>query len=135
MTSGQLAKTTGVSVDTLHHYEKRRVLQPAARGTNGYRDYPAAAVDRVETIRRALAMGFTLDELGRIFALRDSGGAPCRMVRNMAAGKLEELESRIAGLMALRDELRRILGDWDRKLEAAPPSQPARLLESLRRNG
>jgi DNA-binding transcriptional MerR regulator len=134
MTSGELAKLAGVSVDTLHHYEKRGVLPAAARGGNGYRDYPSDAADRVNTIRRALAMGFTLDELARIFAIRAGGAAPCRMVRRLAADKLQQLDTRISDLIALREELRLILDDWDRRLDAAGQSQPAHLLESLRRN-
>jgi len=63
---GELAKATGVSTDTLRHYERKGVLR-SARSGNGYREYPKNALERVRTIRQALSVGFTLDELSTIF--------------------------------------------------------------------
>jgi DNA-binding transcriptional MerR regulator len=132
MTSGELAKMTGVSVDTLHHYEKEHVLAPAARQGNGYRDFPPEALERVRMIRRALAVGFTLDELARVFKMRDAGNPPCATVRALAAQKLEAIEVRIAELTALRDSLRATMTDWDVRIADTPAGQPAHLLASLR---
>lgn len=86
---------------------------------------------RVMAVRRALALGFSLAELARIFRVRERGGAPCREVRRMAEGKLAEIEKRLAEMSALRDELRGLLEDWDKRLEATPEGTQARLLERL----
>src|SRR5262245_18157671 len=77
----ELARLTGVSTDSLRVYERRGLLPRARRSANGYREYPPEAADRVRVLRRALAIGFTLDELRRVFSVRDRGGAPCREVR------------------------------------------------------
>src|SRR4026209_2630353 len=84
---GELAKATGVSTDTLRHYERKKVLR-SERSSNGYRAYPEGALERVRMIRQALAVGFTLDELSAIFKVFDGGGAPCEQVRTLAAQKL-----------------------------------------------
>src|SRR6185295_15337497 len=86
--SGELARLAGVSPDTLRHYERKRLLQRPRRSANGYREYPPSTLDRVHLVRRALAVGFTLDELARILSVRDQGGAPCRQVRALAGEKL-----------------------------------------------
>jgi DNA-binding transcriptional MerR regulator len=65
-----------VSPDTLRHYEQKGLLAKAPRSANGYREYPADAGIRVRLVRRAVALGFTLDEVARILAVRDRG-APC----------------------------------------------------------
>lgn len=129
--SGELARLAGVSADTLRHYERVGVLPRPPRTQSGYRRYPVSAVDRVRLIRRALAIGFSLDELRRILQSRDRGGAPCQGVRALAASKLSQLEQRIAELEDLRDQLRSLLIDWDVRLARTPDGQPARLLESL----
>jgi DNA-binding transcriptional MerR regulator len=131
--SGELAKLTGVSTDTLRHYERKGVLPPPARADNGYRVYPAEALPRVRLIRRALAIGFTLEELGPILSMRDHGRAPCRSVRALAAAKLEALEEQIRDLTLLRDELEEALHAWDVRLAATPEGAPAGLLEGLGR--
>lgn len=131
MLSGELARLSGVSADTLRHYERIGVLPRPPRTQSGYRRYPASAVDRVRLIRRALAIGFSLEELRRILRSRDAGGAPCQGVRALAASKLSQLEQRIAELESLRDQLRGLLVDWDDRLSRTPDGLPARLLESL----
>ena len=130
MRSGELSRRTGLSSDTLRHYERKGVLPKPVRTASGYRVYDTTAVARVEMIQRALAVGFSLDELARVFAVRERGGAPCRQVRNLAAEKLRELEQRLRDMHALRDDLRRMLADWDARLEKHADSR-AHLLEAL----
>lgn len=129
--AGELAKLTGVSTDTLRHYERKGVLPKPNRLGNGYRKYPPNSVDRVRLIRRALSVGFTLDELAQFLKARDRGQSPCREVRALAAEKLTELEGRLAEMVALRDELRTTLVDWDRRLAGKSSDQRAGLLDAL----
>jgi DNA-binding transcriptional MerR regulator len=129
--AGELARAAGVSTDTLRHYERKGVLAAPRRSANGYREYPPEALGRVLLVRRALAFGFTLDELARVLRTRERGGVPCREVRALALGKLEEVESRLRELRELRGELRAILGEWDERLSGAADGGRAGLLESL----
>lgn len=129
--SGELARASGVSADTLRHYERKGVLAAPRRSPNGYREYPAHALERVRLVRRALAVGFTLDELASILKVRDRGGAPCRQVRTLAAAKLSDVETRLRELVAVRDELRATLRDWDARLSKTKSDERAGLLEAL----
>lgn len=129
--SGELARAAGVSTDTLRHYERKGVLPAPRRSANGYRQYPAHALERVRLVRSALALGFTLDELARLLRTRDRGGAPCREVRALAERKLFEAEARLRELTALRDHLRETLARWDSRLSAAAEGERASLLETL----
>jgi DNA-binding transcriptional MerR regulator len=129
--SGELAGLVGVSADTLRHYERMGVLARPRRALNGYREYPVEALERVKLVRRALAVGFTLNELSGILSVRDAGGAPCHSVRALAAGKLTDIESRLRDLMAVREELRLTLRHWDARLSEVEPGTRAGLLETL----
>ena len=133
--SGELARLAGVSADTLRHYERKGVLQKPRRSANGYREYPPDALARVLLVRRALAFGFTLDELARVLRARERGAAPCREVRALAAEKLSGVEARLRELASLRDELRATLDDWDSRLSKTAAGERARLLESLAARG
>jgi DNA-binding transcriptional MerR regulator len=129
--SGELARLAGVSTDTLRHYERKGVLPVARRLNNGYRKYAPDSLDRVRLIRRALAVGFTLDELASFLKARDRGQAPCREVRALAEAKLTEVESSLSELLAVRDDLRATLVDWDERLNGKRAGQRAGLLEAL----
>lgn len=132
--AGELAQLAEVSTDTLRHYERKGLLAAPRRSVNGYREYPKSALRRVRLVRRALEIGFTLDELSRVLGVRDRGGAPCRQVRALAGEKLREVETRLAELVELRNELRKLLIDWDEVLAKTSSSGRADLLESLAAN-
>jgi DNA-binding transcriptional MerR regulator len=129
--SGELARLAGVSTDTLRHYERKGVLAVPRRSENGYREYPAEALERVRLVRRALSVGFTLEELARVFRDRERGGVPCRAVREMAATKLAEIETRLSELKDVRDRLQTIIQGWDARIARTPGGARAGLLESL----
>jgi DNA-binding transcriptional MerR regulator len=129
--SAQLAREAGVSPDTLHHYERKGLLPRARRSPNGYREYPPEACARVRLVRRAVALGFTLDELARIVRVRDEGGAPCHEVRALGAEKLARLERRVAELQAVCERLRQVIHHWDGLLAATPRGRRAALLDAL----
>ena len=129
--SGALARLAGVSPDTLRHYELKGLLPRTRRSANGYREYSADALARVRLIRRALTLGFTLDELARILKTRDAGGAPCREVRALAASKLTALEARAAELRAACDRIRLVVEHWDTLLDRTPEGKRAALLDAL----
>ncbi len=128
--SGELARLAGVSTDTLRHYERKGLLSPR-RSRNGYREYTAQMLDRVRLIRRAISIGFTIDELAAILKARDKGNAPCRQVHKMAQEKLEEVEMQLRELESVRDDLRSIISDWDARLASVADNQRAGLLEAL----
>jgi DNA-binding transcriptional MerR regulator len=131
MRSGQLARQTGVSTDTLRHYERLGLLPLPQRTAGNYREYPATSPQRVELIRRALTIGFSLPELKTILAVRDKGGAPCRHVRDLLRSKIHNLDEQIRNLVSLRAEMNRLSGEWDKRLRQAKPGQVARLLENV----
>ena len=135
LSTGELAKAAGVSTDTLRHYERKGVLPRPRRAANGYRHYPPEALGRVRLVRRALSVGFTLDELARVLSARERGAAPCREVRELAASKLAEVEERLAQLAELRDELRDTLKEWDGRLSETRDGGRAGLLEALAAGG
>jgi MerR family transcriptional regulator, copper efflux regulator len=129
--SGELAQLAGISTDLLRHYERIGIVPRPERASNGYRQYPAKTLDRVQVARRSLSLGFSLPELARIFAVKDRGGAPCRGVRDLAEEKLRQVEQSLLDLKALRRQLRDTLLDWDRRLGKTPAGRKAGLLDSL----
>lgn len=126
-----VARATGVSSDTLRHYERQGLLPRVGRTAAGYRRYPEATIERVLLIQRALVVGFSLADLKRVLTTRDRGGAPCRNVRELVGQRLDGLNRRIEELLTLRDELQELLSDWDSLLAGTPSGQQAHLLETL----
>jgi DNA-binding transcriptional MerR regulator len=129
--SGALAKATGVSPDTIRHYERIGVLPRASRTDSGYRVYAASAVERVLVVRRALRIGFTLTELAEVLKARDAGGAPCQRVYKLAREKLKGITADIEALKQTQRYLKQVLGDWEHRMQRTAPGQKSNLLHSL----
>jgi MerR family copper efflux transcriptional regulator len=129
--SGALAKVAGLSPDTIRHYERIGVLPRASRTESGYRLYPASAVERVLVVQRALRIGFTLAELAEVLKARDAGGAPCRRVYQLAQEKLKGIEADIEALKRTKRYLKKVLSDWEQRIQHAGPGQKSNLLHSL----
>jgi len=124
MRIGELAEATGLSRDTLRFYEERGLLA-ARRRPNGYRDYPAEAVEWLCYLRSAQALGFTLAEIeAGMPLLADAANAGAEL-RAALARKLEDIDARIAGLGELRAALAR-------KVEDMGADCPLRAAEAVR---
>lgn len=128
---GDVASRAGVSVDTVRHYERKGVLQNVSRDESGYRRYSGDAVRRILLIRKAISLGFSLDELAAIFRERAAGKPPCGRVRELAGRKLVELDERIAALTALRAALAETIEGWDDRLRNTDRGGFAHLLETI----
>jgi DNA-binding transcriptional MerR regulator len=126
-----LSKATGVSTDTLRHYERLGLLPGTLRSGSNYRRYAPETIERVHLIRRALVVGFSLKDLASVLAHREKGAPPCRRVRSLVDDRLKALEARLVELTELRDEMRVLLRDWDDRLAVTPEGQRARLLDML----
>ena len=122
---------TGVSPDTIRHYENIGVLPRASRTGSGYRLYPESTVERVLVVRRALRIGFTLAELAEVLQARDAGGAPCQRVFELAQQKLAGIRTDIAALKQTERYLERVLADWKSRVRRVGKGQKAHLLHSL----
>jgi len=89
--AGELAAQAGVGVQTLHYYERLGLLPKPARSPANYRLYSPEALRRVQFIKKAQAVGFTLEEIKQIFTFQRPGAVRCRGVAELGEKRLREL--------------------------------------------
>lgn len=109
-TTGQLAKKAGVNIETIRYYERKGLLPKPIRRESGYRQYSDEAVRRVQFIRRAKDLGFTLREIHELLSLRHDPGTPCSTFRNRAGSKIEDIEAKIRTLQGMKKALVKLTG-------------------------
>lgn len=112
---GEVAKQTGIGIETLRFYERSGLLDRPARTEGGYRLYDEEALLTLEFIKRAQTLGFTLDEIRQIIADSRSGHSPCDEVREIVRERLRELDERMRQMRKYRNALAATLQDWDEK--------------------
>lgn len=106
LTIGRLARQAGVGIDTVRFYERARLLPAPVRTASGYRSYTADDVSRLRFIRRAKALGFSLDEIAELLTLSAGKGGKAA-VKALAHRRLRDLDRKIAELTVMRDTLAR----------------------------
>lgn len=109
MNIGQLARQAGVPIDTVRYYERQHLLPTARRSAGGYRLFDQADLTRLQFIRRAKALGFTLEEIGDLLGLSDQRGQDMAQVRDSAVLKLADIQQRITELQRMHAALQQLV--------------------------
>lgn len=112
---GEVAKRTGVPPPTIRYYEEVGLLKKPSRAESGYRSYSAKTVDELLFVRKAQALGFSLDEIAEILKLSRAGQKPCERVLAISHRHLDAIDARIRDLQKFRGYLAGELSRWDRR--------------------
>lgn len=105
MRIGEVADAVGMPTQTIRFYERKGLLPQPRRGPNGYREYDASTLTRLQFIRSGQAAGLTLVEIATILDLRREGVTPCTHVHALLSTKLLDVQTRQRELIALETEL------------------------------
>ena len=107
-TTGQLAKRANVNVETIRYYERRGIIPEPPRRESGYRQYPDDAVARIQFVKRAQELGFTLKEIQELLNLRVDPETPCAVVKNRADLKIMDIEEKLRSLKRIKKALNQL---------------------------
>ncbi|MCP5179848.1 MAG: helix-turn-helix domain-containing protein [Pseudomonadales bacterium] len=121
MRIGELSGQTGVKVVTIRFYETQGLLPPPRRTASGQREYTPADVARLRFLRHAGELGFPLSGVRELLGLADAPGTDCDAVHAVAARHLEEVDSRIRRLQAMRRVLKRAVSACEARVVARCP--------------
>jgi MerR family transcriptional regulator, mercuric resistance operon regulatory protein len=110
-TIGRIARSAGVNVETIRYYQRRGLVALPAKRAHGFRYYTPDTAERVRFIKRAQALGMSLNEVQRL--LRLDAIDTCQETRALAVAKLELIEQKIVDLKRLRDALGKLVEACD----------------------
>jgi len=102
LTIGHLARAADVNVETVRYYQRFGIINEPPKPTNGYRIYPAETIDRIQFIKRAKQLGFSLKEIAELLEL---GDGHCDDVRLRAEEKQAQIDRQIKDLKKLHNTL------------------------------
>ena len=123
---GALSRRTRVKIETVRYYERIGLLPPPARSEGGHRLYGGGHLMRLNFVRRARDLGFTLDEVRALLALAEKRDRPCAEASEVASGHLSDVRTKIADLRAME---RALVAMVARCAEGSTPECP--LIEAL----
>ena len=130
MTRSEMAKRSGVNIETLRYYEKRKLIDPPPRSNTGYRLYSADDLLKIRFIKNAKGLGFTLKEIAELMKLRVRQNSGCESVLAKAKLKKSEVTDKIKDLQSMK----KVLDQLIRKCERSVPTEDCPILESFESN-
>ena len=113
MTIGELAKATGVHIETIRFYQRRGLMDEPERPAGGIRRYGDIDGARIRFIKSAQKLGFSLDEVIILLALED--GADCESAVKIAQKKLIEVKDKINDLRRIKKSLSGLIRQCEKK--------------------
>jgi MerR family mercuric resistance operon transcriptional regulator len=105
LTIGKLARKARVNVETIRYYERRGLIAKPERPHSGYRQYPQETIKRIEFIKHAKELGFSLREISELLSLRLDPSTPCSEIKGRAEAKIENIEEKIRSLQNMKEAL------------------------------
>lgn len=105
MTISQVARQAGVGVETVRFYGRQGLIDEPARPDSGYRQYSPDVVKRIQFIKRAKELGFSLKEIHELLSLRAEPASTCADVKRQTEVKIEEIEHKVEDLLRMKQAL------------------------------
>ncbi|MEE9337302.1 MAG: MerR family DNA-binding protein [Methylococcaceae bacterium] len=99
LTIGKLAEQSNVTIETIRHYQRTKLLREPEKPANGFREYPVETIEIIRFIKHAQQSGFSLKEISELLSLDDRH---CSDVRKIAELKLQKIDEQINNLTAFR---------------------------------
>jgi MerR family copper efflux transcriptional regulator len=127
MTIGEVAAQSRVNIQTVRYYERRGLLATPRRTAAGYRQYQEDVVPRIRFIKRAQELGFTLEQITELLALRVRHGEACGEVSRRATVKIAVVQEKLRELENLKRALERLVEACHRRA----PTAECPILEAL----
>jgi len=127
----QIAKDSGITPHTVRHYSRIGLLRPNRNPENGYRTFSPNDKGRLQFIRRARLLGFSLDEVAEIFRLADLGKMPCVFVRASLDARIAANRREIERLKKLQKRMERAQRAWAVDTDPASGDTICQLIESF----
>lgn len=109
MNIGQASALSGITAKMIRHYETLGLIAPAARTQSNYRDFSTKDINDLRFIKRARALGFSMEEIGKLLSLWRDDSRPSREVKALAQGHIAALETRISEMQAMADTLHHLV--------------------------
>ena len=116
---GQVARQTGISIDTIRIYEKQGLLKRSPRTEGGFRLFGLGDIDTLKFVRKAQELGFSLSEIRELLILRSDHVPACSHVKELLDQKLTAVVQKIIELRILERSLKRALQKCKRELQSA----------------
>lgn len=127
LTIGEVANRSGIGIETIRFYERKGLIDDPPRTVSGYRQYPEDVILKLRFIRQAKQLGFSLQDIKELLALRIEPGVTCKDIKARTTSKISEIEEKIQILL----KMKKVLTTLDTSCKGRGPISSCPILAAL----
>lgn len=120
MTVNEFSRRGAIAPHVVRYYARIGLLEPTRHPENGYKLFSRTDAARLQFIRNAQSLGYSLEEIRRLLALSGKGKSVCREARAILKQRLAENRAKLEKLTALQERMERALQLWERVPDSKP---------------
>lgn len=113
MQIGEAARRAGLTVKTVRYYANIGMVTPPQNAATGYRDYGEDDVAKLQFVGKARRFDFSVEECRELLGLYEDRNRPSREVKALTMKKISDIDTRLAELQSLKDELSSLAASCD----------------------
>ncbi|MDM8560121.1 MerR family transcriptional regulator [Candidatus Parabeggiatoa sp. HSG14] len=118
----EIAQRTQIPAHVVRYYTRIGLLKPSRHVENGYKVFSKQDVKRLKFIRKAKALGFTLNDIERIIEEANHGKTPCSLVRVTLEQRIKENRRKLEELMTLQHQMEKTQALWRNMPDGSMPN-------------
>lgn len=130
-TIGQLASKVGVKADTIRYYETIGLIGLPIRSSNSYRQYNVNDLKKLQLIRQAKNVGFSLKEIKKLLEIKQNSQNSCNKVQIELQFKITLVKQKIEELRRIKKILKTLLIRCEAKNDSANYCQVLEMFEKI----
>lgn len=108
---GEVAKRTGVHIETIRYYERIRLMPKPHRSEGGQRFYTEDHEKRLAFIRRCRALDFPLADIRLLLKIAEKDTPSCAEVEQFAGKHLEHVRAKLRELRTMEKTLKELVAE------------------------
>ena len=128
----ELADRCQVTTDAVRYYTRIGLLNPTREPSNGYKLYSEVDATRLDFIRRAKRLGYTLNEIAQIVSDAEQGESPCPRVRKIIQHRIGDIRHQLEDALQLLNRMEQAMTEWEQMPDGIPDGKTiCQLIESF----
>jgi MerR family Zn(II)-responsive transcriptional regulator of zntA len=127
----ELSEKLDMTAKAIRYYEQAGIIPPPTRNKSNYRVYSEKDLKRLDFIKKARSVNFSLEDIKAIIGIKEEGKLPCNKVVGLLEEKITELDKQIEEMIKFRKQLAGTLDNFQKNFDQGKKGDICGFIENM----
>ncbi len=128
----ELCEKLDITTKAVRYYEQIGIIPNPSRNKANYRIYSNSDFKRLDFIKKARIMNFSIDEIKTIINIKDEGKLPCDKVIGLIEAKIVDIDKQILAMIEFKKDLTNNLENFKNNYESGKDGNICGFIENIK---